>query len=67
MEAEDRIGTYADRRGSRCSRGRSPQPGGPHRGIAGLIFIALFIASFFTPSTPMATDPPDQIVADLIS
>ena len=36
-------------------------------GIAGLIFIALFIASFFTPETPTATDPPDQIAADLIS
>lgn len=36
-------------------------------GIAGLIFIALFIASFFTPETPAATDPADQIAADLIS
>ena len=36
-------------------------------GIAGLIFIALFIASFFTPESPMATDPPDQITAELIA
>jgi hypothetical protein len=35
-------------------------------GIAGFVFIALLVASFFTPSTPMASDPPDQIVADLI-
>jgi hypothetical protein len=36
-------------------------------GIAGLVFIALFVASFFTPSTPMATDPPGQIAADLVN
>jgi hypothetical protein len=35
-------------------------------GIAGLVFTVLLIASFFTPETPMASDPPDQIVADLI-
>ncbi len=36
-------------------------------GIAGLIFIALFVASFFTPESPTATDPPDQIAAELIA
>jgi hypothetical protein len=35
-------------------------------GVAGLVFIALFIASFFTPETPSATDPVDQIAAALI-
>jgi len=35
--------------------------------IAGLIFIVLFVANFFTPETPMASDPPDEIAATLIS
>ncbi|RBY74416.1 hypothetical protein DQ239_19800 [Blastococcus sp. TF02-09] len=36
-------------------------------GVAGFVFTALLVASFFTPSTPMASDPPDQIVADLLA
>ena len=36
-------------------------------GIAGLVFTALFIASFFTPSTPDSSDSPRQIAAALIN
>lgn len=59
--------------GTQTGRGPMARAGDHHiradriAGIAGLIFIALFIAGVFTPSTPMATDPPDQIAAELIT